>query len=328
MQYPSFPIILTIIVPLYNLEEYIADCLESILQIPSGLGNYEIIVWNDGSIDKSEKIVNEFIERFPNKVILENHKNHGVSYSRNKALERANGKYIWFVDGDDCIMPENVMLLLKQMQDNFLDLLQFNYKDLFSDGRINDSIFKQSESEVMSGRDLFLSQKLNMAPWAYIYRREFLQENKILFPEDFKTCEDIQFNQKALFFAKRSMISSMTAYYYRHRDVSATQGQARRVTLDQARRMPLAIDFFSLFNDNQFLESIIFKNAREIVVWMRWTDMNKEDYKAIKTSARYALSKCFFPFRFSFFYLLLLSYCPATLCSFQKIINKVKRLSQ
>ena len=324
MQNPS---LLTLIVPLYNLEEYIADCLESILQIPSELGNYEIIVWNDGSIDKSEKIVNEFIKRFPNKVILENHKNQGVSYSRNKALNRATGKYIWFVDGDDCVIPENVMLLLKQMQDNYLDLLQFNYKDLFSEGRINDSIFKLSDSEVMSGRDLFLSQKLNMAPWSYIYRRDFLQENQLLFPEDFKTCEDIQFNQKALFFAKRSQISSVSAYLYRHRNISATQGQARRVTLDQARRMPLAIEFFSPFNDDKFLESILFKNAREIVVWMRWADMNDDDYKAIKMSVKSALSKSIGEFRFLYLYLLLLSYCPKALCRLQRIINGAKRLS-
>ena len=93
-------IFLSFIIPLYNQQDYIVPCLYSITD--AGLSNedYEVIVQNDGSTDHSEEFASGYIHNRPNFRLI-NNSNHGVSYSRNQALQEANGDYVRFVESDD-----------------------------------------------------------------------------------------------------------------------------------------------------------------------------------------------------------------------------------
>jgi len=102
---------LSFIVPVYNAEIYLPDCLNSLLRQDIPHSDYEIICINDGSKDKSLAVMQDYQARFPNIQIIDK-ENGGVTTARNAGLAAAMGDYIWFVDSDDFI-KENVLLHLR-----------------------------------------------------------------------------------------------------------------------------------------------------------------------------------------------------------------------
>ena len=97
----SVPSKVSVIVPVYNVENYLAKCLDSLVN--QTYQNIEILVVNDGSKDQSEKIIQEYVERFPEKIIAFNKQNGGLSDARNYGIDRASGEYFGFVDSDDFV---------------------------------------------------------------------------------------------------------------------------------------------------------------------------------------------------------------------------------
>lgn len=131
---------LSVIVPVYNTENYLDKCLKSILN--QSYQNIEVIIINDGSTDNSEEIINNYKEQYPDKIISINEENHGQAYSRNKGLEIASGKLISFVDSDDYIEPD----MFKKM----IDVLESENSDMV----ICDMYYeKNSKKEKVSGTD-------------------------------------------------------------------------------------------------------------------------------------------------------------------------------
>lgn len=113
---------ISIIVTVFNLEEYISDCLESIRA--QDFTDFEVIIINDGSTDRSEKIINNFLEDKRFKIYSTD--NRGVSEARNIALDLSLGRYIIFVDGDDIITKNCLSTSMSSIGNN--DILVFNYK--------------------------------------------------------------------------------------------------------------------------------------------------------------------------------------------------------
>ncbi len=95
---------LSIIIPVYNLENYIEDCLKSCLN--QDIEDYEIICVDDGSKDNSPVILDRYAREYPGRIKVFHKENGGVSSARNYGLERAQGDWIWFVDGDDLIQKK------------------------------------------------------------------------------------------------------------------------------------------------------------------------------------------------------------------------------
>ncbi len=121
----------SIIIPVYNTEKYIKRCLDSVIN--QTYKNIEIIIINDGSTDKSEKIIKETIKNQKN-VIYKKIKNSGVANARNVALDLVSGDYIAFVDSDD--YPQNDMIekLLSYSKNNNCDIVCSGYRKIFKDG--------------------------------------------------------------------------------------------------------------------------------------------------------------------------------------------------
>ena len=102
------PDLISIIVPVYNSEEYLKQCIDSILR--QTYKNIEIILVNDGSQDKSEDICREYLD-CDNRVVYVKQSNNGVSSARNQGIKKASGKYIAFVDSDDCLTEDAIEIL-------------------------------------------------------------------------------------------------------------------------------------------------------------------------------------------------------------------------
>lgn len=258
---------ISFIIPLYNQSTYIEDCIRSILSSSIDEECAEIIVWNDGSTDGCEKIVERLSLQYPC-IRLYNNTNHGVSYARNQALKEAHGEYVWFVDSDDMVCSREVLQIVDAVLTAKADAVLFNWEALSPDGSIHNGIHPIYSKGTFIGRQLFVQQRVNMAPWCYIYRKDFLLDYGLEFPCDFKTCEDIQFNQKVLFHANSVLTLPSIGYRYRELTSSATKGNEKRVCNDQIRRLQCEIDYFSNLHDPRFLFEIVYRNLREINVWL------------------------------------------------------------
>lgn len=212
---------LSIIVPVYNVEDYIEECIESLLV--QTLENIEIIVVNDGSKDDSMKIVEKFNDE---RIILVNRKNGGLSAARNTGLKIAKGEYIAFVDSDDFIGDKNAYKEMYEIaKEEKSDIVAGNALFYYSKDNVNpmirDNCFYQKSP--MNNEEFFiqsLKTKRIYAPvWLNIYKRSLILDNKLLFKEGIFH-EDELFTPQALIKANQISIYNNDFYVYRQREGS------------------------------------------------------------------------------------------------------------
>lgn len=317
---------ISFILPLYNLEKYIIKCLESIALSKLPPSQYEVIVWDDGSSDNSAQIVKEYAKEHEN-IHLISCDNHGVSWVRNHALLEVRGEYVWFVDSDDQVCSESIDILVDKALDNKLDMLLFNWKPISEFGVVeNFMLHPVKDSEIITGRDLYMSQQLSMAPWCYIYRKAFLIENNLSFPEDYKTCEDIQFNQKALWLAKKVKTAENVGYYYRQMASSATGGNADRLVKDHIRRISSEIEYFAPTKDWEFLTKVLYRNLREVNVWLSKVQNVNIYFKDIREALTAKIFVISPKYGSEYWMIKMMSACPNLLFAVQKCLKNIRNI--
>lgn len=219
---------ISVIIPAYNVEEYIGECLDSALN--STLKDLEIICIDDGSTDSTPEILKEYAEK-DGRIIVLTKQNGGAASSRNLALPRARGKYIHFLDSDDKIHPRAYEYLYSEAQNNNLDILYFDYTAFYHNDEIKKNYkfvkptaVKQGVyDDVMTGRDMYISAVNNKtfcsSTCFQLVRRDFLTENNISFVEGI-VYEDNIFNIQTLLSAKRAAYRNIILYLRRIREGS------------------------------------------------------------------------------------------------------------
>lgn len=150
----------SVIIPVYNTEEYIGETLNSIIN--QTLKEIEIIVINDGSTDNSLQIINEYAKT-DNRIIVYSQENQGLSLTRNKGIKEASGEYIYFMDSDDLLDKEALISCYKQSIKLHIDFLFFDAEILNSNNSVNFNIkynrtYLISEKTALSGIDILLNQ--------------------------------------------------------------------------------------------------------------------------------------------------------------------------
>lgn len=214
---------ISVVIPVYNVENYIEDCLNSV--VCQTMPFDEVILINDGSTDKSQQICEFYCEQFGNFVLI-NQDNKGLAEARNVGMEHASGNYIIFLDSDDILDLGTVALLKEELQENSLDVLYYNasvkYDFLKTGISASYKRNKQEYGKVMSGVE-FLDKSL---PHNYIvsaclaaYSKEFLVAYQIIFPKGL-FFEDVFFQLQVVANAKRVMTISDKLYIRRYREDS------------------------------------------------------------------------------------------------------------
>lgn len=207
---------LSIIIPVYNVEQYIARCLDSCLSQNIPAEEYEIIVVNDGSPDNSMAIVDDYCHKYKNIKVI-NRKNGGLSAARNTGIESARGEYIWFIDSDDRISTDCINPLLNYAETNSLDVLCIGLNLEYPDGRIEKYPIECEDKErIYDGKDFIVKTGMPPAAWAAIFRRELLFVNGLKFYEGILH-EDHEFTPRAYCLAKRIAYYDAQIYYYNQR---------------------------------------------------------------------------------------------------------------
>ena len=210
---------LSIIIPVYNVEKYLEECLNSVLEIRDI--NYEVLVVNDGSLDNSQKIIDEYCKK-NNRVKSFMKENGGASSARNYGLEKAQGEYIWFVDSDDLVVLSEFDKFFKEIKNLDLDVVLANYNSFYNKNDIKiKKIEKFKELEnlpALTGKEYFdFSDNKNLFDiliWKNIYKRKFLLEEKIFFEEGI-IFEDELFSRITINRAKKVKYFDYYIYLYR-----------------------------------------------------------------------------------------------------------------
>lgn len=212
---------ISVIVPIYNVESYVRQCIQSILD--QSIKDIEIILVNDGSTDNSICKIQDLIDT-NNNIILINQENKGLSAARNTGLKYAKGKYIAFIDSDDYVDTFFLERLYSEAETYDLDVACGGYSKL-----VNNTITpKLRKNEllklgVIDGTTYLHKQfKLNdyrMEVWDDLYKRSFLMKYKLSFSNGLLH-EDEDFTPSILLHAKRVKLVDSYGYIYRYRDNS------------------------------------------------------------------------------------------------------------
>jgi glycosyltransferase involved in cell wall biosynthesis len=240
---------ISVIVPIYNVENYLDECIQSILN--QTMKDYEIILVNDKSTDNSEQIARKYSEKHTNIKLINHDNNLKQGAARNTGLKVAKGKYILFLDPDDLINDKLLEICYKKVESNHLDFVSFGYKILYEEncnckknydkGFINEII---KEDEIMTGKKLFTEEVLKVGVcgsiWREMYRKSFLIENEIYFIEGFPY-EDGDFYFETLMKAKRVMNIPKELYIYRKRLDSVTTRKVKLYDIKALKQMIIRI---------------------------------------------------------------------------------------
>lgn len=213
-----FMILVTVVIPAYNMENYIAHSIESV--IAQSEKNWELIVVNDGSTDQTEAVVRSYIVK-DSRIQLITQDNQGVSVARNRGLSVAKGKYITFLDADDWYDPHYLKKMIAPLDDDLADMVLCRYQEVDLTG----AVYSQSPKEIKKLIDNslikhLLSVRNTHANMAMIYRLSLLKAHKITFLEGCANGEDRLFVLKASYYARVTFLPEYL-YFYLYRTDSA-----------------------------------------------------------------------------------------------------------
>lgn len=204
--------IISIIVPVYNVEKFLSTCLDSILDQGLNEDEYEIILVNDGSIDESLKICNSYKECHSN-ISVYSQDNQGVSIARNTGLSKAKGKWVLFVDSDDYVCRNSLRYLLENYCSDVYDGIRF-WTRIKSDASIDRDMSCEGEVK-FTGSGYEFIEKYGLETFCYttLYRRSFLMNHHIEF-SPYKIGEDFLFASQFLLANPRICSTSSIVYQY------------------------------------------------------------------------------------------------------------------
>lgn len=233
--------ILSIIIPVYKVELYLEKCLYSCLNQDIPREDYEIIVVNDGSPDKSLQIA-ERIAAIETNIVVISQENGGLSVARNTGLLRAKGKYVWFVDSDDWIEENCLGKILERLYETQPDFLQLQYRLVHDDNSYDKEVYCTIEG-VVNGIQQIDNGAVPVPAQFTIYSKSFLLRNNLVFyPGIFH--EDCEFKPRALFLAERCASYDKVVYNYYQRTSGSITSQPNPKRAFDCIKVALSIDNF------------------------------------------------------------------------------------
>ncbi len=204
--------LVSVIIPVYNVEKYIEKCLTTIKE--QTFKDFEALIINDGTPDNSMKIAEKFVaedERF----IIYNKPNGGLSDARNYGLERAKGEFVVFIDSDDYVDKDYLKVLYNGCKDNNADMAYCRFKHHYPRAGID--VFSLNPRKGVYERDkalnmLIRDNLMHSYSWNKMYRRTLFTDNNIRYPKMY--FEDVATSIRLLFNANRIAVSDKYLYFY------------------------------------------------------------------------------------------------------------------
>ena len=267
---------ISIIVPAYNIAEFLPRCLDSILS--QTYRNLEVIVISDGSTDGTNEIINNYAKK-DNRIIPVFKNNTGVSDTRNKGIDQATGDWIGFVDGDDYIEPEMYERLLNNALKFNADISHCGYQMVFP-SRIDyyyntrKIIIQDNEKGII---DLLSGDYIEPGLWNKLFRKSCIEEIRL--SEDIKINEDLLFNFFAFVNSKQSIYEDISFYHYILRKGSAATSGINDNKLFDPMKVKEKILDYSKKNLSEQIQSVSYTQYLHACIGMyRQISKNKQMY--------------------------------------------------
>ncbi|WP_159020231.1 glycosyltransferase [Algibacter sp. L3A6] len=241
---------LSIIVPVYNVQDYLKKCLDSLFNQDIETNEYEVITVNDGSTDNSLIILKELKDIYPSIKIF-TQKNQGLSGARNTGIEKASGDYILFVDSDDYILKNSLKLIVDIAEERNLDILEFGAEGISE----TDSTVYISQSstlkKILTGEEYLANISYMSSACNKLYNRMFLNNKNLRFMKGVYI-EDIEFNTRAVYKATRIEAIDTIVAHFLQREGSITR------TNNAAKTKKMIYDIHTVLSSiDQFNETTI-----------------------------------------------------------------------
>ena len=240
----------SIIIPTYNIENYIAECVNCIAKQTKC--TFEVIIIDDCSTDQTPFICENLKESYPFIKLIKLKENRGVSYCRNIGLENSAAEYVCFLDGDDYYCIDFLHYFYKHCKEYNLDLVRGNYSIKKGNSihiRQNVDPLKKIDKKIFNGHDFLNYTVYNdvneVVPWLGFYSSYFLKNNKISFPLNISYEEDHVFYLNCLLKAQKVMYLDKTFYMYRYRTGSASKTFSVEKALDVLKVVKKEFDLLS-----------------------------------------------------------------------------------
>lgn len=269
----------SVIIPVYNVENYLEECLDSIIN--QSLVDIEIICINDGSTDKSLEILNNYLKK-DNRIQIINQENQGHAVATNNGIELANGKYLFLMDSDDILELTALEEAYNKAEDNNVDFVIFQAINYYMD---IDKLVKSEQYSMNAladyvGDNVFNYKnikdyifKITVTPWSKLYNREFIINSKAKFPQGL-IFDDNVFFFDILFSAER--ICFLRKHLFKRRwysSSSTTYGGVKFI--DYIRISNLIWDVFKKHDVfDEFKKDLYAKKTSTVYYWYK--KINKE----------------------------------------------------
>lgn len=253
-------LMLSIIVPVFNVERYLAKCLDSLLSQDIDQDSYEIILIDDGSTDDGGEMCDGFASKHEN-IIAVHQINQGLSATRNTGLKMARGRYVMFVDSDDFIQENVLKVLIREMEVFELDILRFKLRRIregdISYPEMHGQHYSSSKLEVYNGHD-FLFNRLGKGCYAcqFLINKDYLIQNNLYFHLGI-IFEDTEWTPRVLEKATRVAEIDVLVYNYLERKGSITLDRAERVVQGQMKLIAYLKGQMESLEDKRWYEGMI-----------------------------------------------------------------------
>lgn len=255
--------LVSIIIPAYNVEQYIEECIESVLA--QSYSNIEIIIIDDCSTDVTPKLINEYSDRA---IVLFNDSNRGQGFSRNKGMELAKGKYILFVDSDDWINAQTVEELVFSAEQTQSDIVRYNgisfvegnnnvrEESLYDFGdKLKEGYKYEKEESLMVNKKSF-----SASPCLFLFNTKVVKENDIKFPEGI--LHEDEYFTTVLFAESKRMVFINKVFYHRRYRSSSTMTE-----MTPAHKRKSFVSYMEVFQllEKKYLSNKYDKNQKKLI---------------------------------------------------------------
>lgn len=265
--------IVSIILPVFNAERFLPQCLDSILG--QSYLQWELIAVNDGSKDRSLEILKSY-EKRDDRIHIISKKNEGVSIARNVALSQVRGEYIYFVDSDDIVMQDALSILIRTLESNNATFVKSDFLPINEHGKqlfINkkQGIRRRYEGKIIDS-EMFYSKILmdEFFLWTCLFRRDIIEKNKIRFIPHCRLMEDAAFIVEYLLHSSRNVYKDACVYGYRK-----YEGTASEVNKDYSGDLEMIQQSLSTAKERKTLNILLYKRINKIQQGYRTGLINK-----------------------------------------------------
>lgn len=272
---------ISIIIPIYNSERYLARCINSVLS-QTGVCT-EIILIDNNSTDNSKTILKEFSQKYDN-IILLFEKNKGVSNARNCGILHATGKYIFFLDSDDYICSKTALhnmlcAINKSNCDIVIGNYMYSHKQICKTTKIKMNIFNDHNQIINVENYINYVNLFEWPVWGKLFKRKIINENKLLFDSNLVSCEDCKFLFDYFNITNSIQCMDETIIHYCNNANSLTKQKSYSSTFSEFKVLSNYIDFYKKQDSkllvNYFSTALLLKIKQLAYI-------NKEDRKKLK----------------------------------------------